>query len=326
MQILVLGGTRFIGPHVVEALQVSGHHVTVFNRGQTPDALQGVSHLRGDRVSGEVSALQGLSFDATIDMSAYFPRAVNQVLEVLADPGFYCLVSSISAYASMAAPDQDESAPLATVSDPATEDPTGGDYGGLKVLCEQALSATSHRHAIVRPGLVVGPGDHTDRFTYWPVRASEGGPLLAPGSPDDPVQWVDARDFAAFVRLLVESGTSGMFNVVTPPRTLTMGGLMSAISTVLGRPLDLTWLPAGRLGEFGLQPWADLPAWLPPEGDYAGAGTFSTAVAQAAGLVTRPLEETVADVLGWWRGLPEARRRLRTGLSREQMNEVLTAF
>lgn len=350
LTILVLGGSGFLGPHFVDAALAAGHRLTLFNRGKRNptrfDGQQysGLEQLRGDRRS-DLSALEGdRRWDAVLDTSAYFPADVRRSAGLLASRvGRYMLISSISAYADHATPGADETAPVAVLAgaETATEI-TGENYGPLKALCEQAAEqALPGRSIVVRPGLIVGPGDTTDRFTYWPVRAARGGEVLAPGAPDDPIQCIDVRDLAAFLLRLIEQDVAGTFNADAPPGTLTMGGLLDASLQAAGEASGLrcirapclppdtpvTWVPADFLKAQGVSPWSDLPVWMPAAGENAGWGRRSTARAQAAGLRCRPLHDTARDTLTWWNALPEARRAtLQAGLSEARERGVLQAW
>lgn len=224
MRILVLGGTGFLGPHFVAAARAQGHQLTLFNRGRSnPGRFAGeefadIEQLRGDRKS-DLSALEGdRQWDAVLDTSAYIPADVTRSARLLAPRvGQYLMVSTISVYAASDTPGQDEDAPLATLADPTVTEVTGETYGGLKALCERAAEAElPGRTTIVRPGLIVGPGDTTDRLTYWPARADRGGEILAPGTPDDPTQFIDVRDLADFLLLALERRHTGIFNAGTP--------------------------------------------------------------------------------------------------------------
>ncbi len=325
MKVLVLGGTSFIGPHIVRKLQSAGHDVTIFNRGKTPHDLTDVTELVGDRHGPDVSALEGLSFDATIDVSGYFPRAINVVLDALEDPGFFAYVSTLSVYADFSKSDQDESAPLATIDDPTVEEITGETYGALKVLCEQVVEARCPEHAHLRLGLVVGPGDVTDRFTYWPVRVSRGGTMIAPGSPDDAMQFVDVRDVADFALHVIENRVQGTFNMVTSSGSVTVGKLLETCERVTNAKPDYVWLLPADLKEHELTPWVDLPAWLPNEGETAGFARFDTTNAQANGFKTRTLETTVQDIWDWWNARPTENQELSRGLKAMQEAEIIAA-
>ena len=332
MKILVLGGTGFLGPHFVEAAHAKGHTLTLFNRGKTNparfsgDEFRDIEQLHGDR-KADMKALRGRRrWDAVLDTSAYVPADVTRSAQLLGQRvDRYLLVSTISVYAKMDTPGQDESAPLVTLADPTVTEVTGETYGGLKALCEQAAEKEMPgRTTVVRPGLIVGPGDNTDRFTYWPARADRGGEILAPGSAQDPTQFIDVRDLAAFLLHLIEQGTTGTFNADAPSGKLTMGEVLAASQRAAGTPSTLTWVPADFLDAQRVSAWQDMPVWIPPAGEYAGFGRLDTRKAQAAGLSYRPLETTVADTLGYWRSLPPERRaRPKAGLSPQREAEVL---
>lgn len=352
MRILVLGGTGFLGPHFVAAARAKGHQLTLFNRGKSnPDRFTGeafadIEQLRGDR-KVDLSALEGdRRWDAVLDTSAYVPADVTRSARLLSPRvGQYLMVSTISVYAKTAHPGQDEDAPLATLADPTVTEVTGETYGGLKALCERAAETEfPGRTTIVRPGLIVGPGDTTDRFTYWPARADRGGEILAPGTPGDPTQFIDVRDLADFLLLVLEQRHTGIYNADAPAGSITMGRLLTACREVSrrmntiqcvrapcpqppGHDSTLTWVPADFLEAQGVSPWQDMPAWIPATGDYAGFGRISTARAHAVGLRTRPLEDTVGDTLEYWRSLPDERRaKPKAGLAPEREAAVLAAW
>ncbi len=337
-RILILGGTGFLGPKTVEAALARGHEVTIFNRGKRekflPFPFKNVEHLYGNRdpllpADDErgpdkqllhpdakplgLEQLKGRSWDAVIDNSGYVPRIVKASAELLAPHAKqYIFISSISAYASNTTPGADESAPLATITDPTVE--TLGarfeNYGALKALCEQAAqTAFSGRAAIVRPGYIVGPGDPTDRFTYWPVRIARGGEVLAPGSPDDPVEWIDVRDLAAWLVKLVEDGTSGAFNAVGPERPGKWGDVLDACVTAANGKASLTWIPNEWLEKNGQGGEDGFPIWAPPTGESAGFHTWSNARARGAGLTFRPVGDTIEATLAWYPD--EVERRVR---------------
>jgi 2'-hydroxyisoflavone reductase len=332
LRILVLGGTGFLGPHFVDAARAKKHKLTLFNRGRTnPTRFSGeefkdIEQLHGDRKS-DMKALQGKRrWDAVLDTSAYIPTDVTRSTRLLAKRvDQYLLVSTISVYAKMDKPGQDESAPLATLADPNITEVTGETYGGLKALCEQAAEKEMPgRVTVVRPGLIVGPGDNTDRFTYWPARADRGGEILAPGSAADPTQFIDVRDLAAFLLHLLEQQTYGTFNADAPAGKLTMGELLAASQRAARTPSTVTWVPADFLEAQQVSAWQDMPVWIPPQGEYAGFGRLDTRKAQAAGLMYRSLDATVADTLAYWRTLPAERRaKPRAGLSPQREADVL---
>lgn len=353
LEILVLGGTGFLGPHFVEAAMDAGHRLTLFNRGKTnPTRFSGeefkeIEQLKGDRKS-DLGALEGQRrWDAVLDTSAYFPRDVTRTAELLAPRvGQYVIISSISVYADNSTPGADESAAVATLA--GAEDATeisGENYGPLKALAEQAAEAAlPGRTTVIRPGLIVGPGDPTDRFTYWPARAARGGEILAPGAPTDPTQVIDVRDLARFILLTIENREYGVFNADAAPGAITMGAVLAASQEAGADANDIqcvrapcpqppeatstvTWVPADFLEAQKVSPWQDMPAWIPPAGDYAAFGRRSTARAQAAGLTYRPLQATVDDTLAWWLSLPAERRgKLKAGIAPAREAEVLAAW
>lgn len=330
LRLLVLGGTGFLGPALVEAARARGHALTLFNRGRTnPHLFPDLEKLRGDR-DGKLEALRGRRWDAVFDDSGYVPRVVRQSAELLA-PAVrrYVFVSSISVYPETLARGADETAPVQRLADPATED-VPAHYGALKAACEEVVRAAVPRRAVVvRPTLIVGPGDPTGRFTYWPVRLARGGEVLAPGDGEDPVQLVDVRDLAAFMVRLVEDEATGTFNAAGPERTLTTAGMLEACRAGAGEGGEggrarLTWVPWSFLERAEVQPWAELPAWVPRQVEGSAMATVSVARAVGAGLAFRPLPETARDTLAWWRGQPEERRpRLVGGLAPEKEAAVL---
>ena len=328
-RVLVLGGTGFLGPHIVEAARANGHAVTLFNRGKTnPHLFPDLEKLHGDR-KHDLSALEGRSWDAVVDTSGYVPADVTRSAAMLAPHvAQYVFVSTLSVYPRLDRPGLDETAAVATLDDPATEKVTGETYGPLKALCESAAEAAMPgRTTNLRPGLIVGPGDPTDRFTYWPARYARGGDVLAPNAAEDPTQFIDARDLAAFIVGAIERNTLGTFNVDAEPGALTMGRVLDACRAAAKTDCTTTWVPASFLADQGVSPWQDLPLWLPAEGESAGFGRVSVAKAKAAGLTWRPLGETVADTLAYFRSWPEERRaKLRAGLSPEREAAVLAAW
>lgn len=319
---LVIGGGRFVGRHLVDAALARGDAVTVFNRGQArAEWPPGVQVLQGDR-NGDLAPLAGGRWDAVVDTCAFRPAEVERLAEALhGRVGAYLLVSSISVYASFAQANH-EGSPLGRIDDVDTELIDARSYGPLKALCEAALRQRFGDEAtlILRPGLIVGPHDPTQRFTYWPARiarAADGEPVLVPGAPHDPVQFIDARDLAAFALDALHAGQRGVFNVTSPPRA--WGEVLDTCAHVVGCHPRWVWADARRLAELRLQPWSDLPVWLPPEGDTAGMAHTSVQAALAAGLRLRPLQETVADTLAWFATLPAEQRAFsRAGLTPER--------
>jgi 2'-hydroxyisoflavone reductase len=328
-KILILGGTGFLGPALVELAQPRGHTLTLFNRGKTqPHLFPEVEKLQGDR-DGDLKALEGRKWDAVIDTSGYVPRIVKASAELLApNVEQYLFVSTISVYKDLSRTGIDEDAPLATVEDEKTED-ISKHYGALKALSEKAAEAAMPgRATIVRPGLIVGPGDPTDRFTYWPVRVARGGEVLAPGDGEDPVQFIDVKDLAAFILGLVERKTTGVFNATGPVNTLTMRGLLEACKQANGGDASFTWVDAAFLEEQKVSPWMNMPVWIPrSDAEAGGIGRVSHARALAQGLTFRPAVDTARDTLAWFKTQPaERQEKLRAGLPPEREREVLTAW
>ena len=320
MRLLVLGGTKFLGRHAVDAALADGHDVTIFTRGQTnPELFPEVEHLQGDR-DGKLDALAGRSWDGVVDTSGYVPRIVRQSAELLRDAvQRYVFVSSISVYADFSHP-VDESSQVAELEDPSTEEVLE-HYGALKAACERVVEEVyGERSARVRAGLIVGPYDPTDRFTYWPRRIARGGDVLGPGDPHAAVQFVDARDLARWLVTLALHGPGGTFNATGPAEPLSFAELLDRASRALGSDANVVWVDDQRVLDAGVQPWTELPLWLPGS-EYAGMARADISRALAAGLAFRPVEETVADTLAWDRTVPGERPTL----SSEREQEILAA-
>ena len=321
MRLLVLGGTHFLGRHVVEAALSGGHEVTTFTRGRTNPALfPDVEHLHGDR-DGDLGALAGRSWDGVVDTSGYVPRIVRLSAELLRDSaGRYVFVSSVSAYADFSRPVH-ESTPLAQLDDPTTED-VSEHYGALKAACESVVDEVyGDRGTSVRAGLIVGPHDPTDRFTYWPVRLAEGGDVLAPGDPARQVQVVDARDLAAWLVKLAAHGARGACNATGPAEPLLFGDALQRMARAVGASPRLVWVDDQVVLAAGVEPWMELPLWL-PGAEWEGLMQADIRKASAAGLTFRPLEETARDTLAWSR---EAGPQ-RSTLSRETERRILSGL
>lgn len=329
MKILILGGTQFVGRHLVEAAMAAGHELTLFNRGQTAAQLFPSLALRcGDR-RRDLSALAEGQWDVVIDSCGYLPSEVERSAAALRGRvGRYVYISSVSAYASFERPN-DETAALGVPTDPEAESVDGPSYGPLKAACEQRVLRhfAAAQALIIRPGLVVGPHDPTGRFSYWPARvalAADGEPLLVPGRAEDELQFIDARDLARFVMQALAAERSGVFNLVSTPGQHCRGDLLAACAAAAGRRPRWVWGDEARLLELGVKPWNDLPLWLPPQGEYAAFMRCANAAALAAGLQTRPLAETVADTLAWWRALPPEQQVFsKAGLSPAREAELL---
>lgn len=351
LRLLILGGTGFIGPKMAELAVARGHKVTLFNRGRREKfvgTVDGVEKLYGNRdprlhaetkvVDGKevedesspkgLTELEGKKWDAVIDNSGFVPRIAKASAELLApNVGQYLFISTLSVYADNSKPGLDESDTLATMSDPADEN-VQEYYGPLKALCEQAVqSAMPGRATIVRPGYIVGPGDTSDRFTYWPIRVSRGGEVLVPGNPGDPVQFIDVRDLADFTIRCVESRTFGVFNATGPERKLPVSELMAAALTASksnGKKNETTfsyvpyeWLAANEC------PIGTLPILLPDEGETAGFHQRSVAKAVAAGLKYRSAEDTCSTLIKWWPEAVELRRTVAKKVNEDRVAKGL---
>jgi 2'-hydroxyisoflavone reductase len=323
MKLLVLGGTIFLGRHVVARALELGHEVTIFHRGRHgADLFPEVERVIGDR-DGGLDPLAGRSFDAAIDTSGYVPRIVRASAELLADSVVhYTFVSSLSVYADDSAPGQDESGPLALLDDETVEEVTGETYGGLKALCEAAAEAAMPGRTLsVRPGLIVGPHDPTDRFTYWPVRVARGGDVLAPAPADGTVEFTDVRDLAAFLVHAAETRATGVMNASGPaPGKTSFGALLDACREVSGSDARLVWSDEETLAAEGVGLWTDMPLYVGT--GMPGFATRDTSRAVAAGLAFRPMAETVRDTLEWARGRP-GDHEWKAGLTPEREAETL---
>jgi len=316
VNILVLGGTKFLGRGVVDAALAGGHDVTLFNRGQTnPRLYAQVETIHGD-LTGDLDGLRGGSWDAAVDLDpTQLPRHTRRRAELLRGAvEHYVFVSTISVYSDPSVP-LDESSPIEEPPDPDPDDFVPDRYGALKAGSERAVQeAFGGRAAVVRPGLIVGPHDPTDRFTYWARRLAEGGDVLAPGDPARPVQLIDARDLGRWLVLVASERIAGVFNAAGPADPLTLGALLSRI----GPDANLVWVDDLPLLDAGVQPWMELPLWLPGD-DHAGMLRADISRARAAGLTFRPLEETARDTLLW--SLEAGRQR--PTLTREKEREIL---
>jgi 2'-hydroxyisoflavone reductase len=324
MDILLLGGPRFLGLATIEAALAAGHRMTTFNRGRTnPDLYPMVEKLYGDR-DGGLDALKGRRWDVVIDTCGYLPRVVGQSAELLAQAvGRYIFISTVSVYASPLASGAPEDAPLATLEDPTVEAITGESYGGLKVRCEQVVQATyGDRSLVIRPGLIVGPHDPTNRFTYWVTRVAAGGDVLAPDDRDAPVQVVDVRDLAEWTIRLAEAGATGVYNAIGPVDRLTLEGVLHTCQAVAASDARFVWVSPQFLAEQGVVPWTEVPLWVPGEDAW---NEVNIDRALAAGLTFRPLATTVGDTLAWAQTQPQPDPPS-AGLPRTRETELLAAW
>jgi 2'-hydroxyisoflavone reductase len=337
LRILILGGTGFIGPHQVEHALARGHQVTVFNRGRQGNPWAGkVEELIGDRNTGDLAALAGREWDVCIDNPTSLPFWVRDAGKALAGKvGQYIFISTISVYAKNDTPaDETDTLEVYKGGDPlgVTPQAFAADvntlYGPLKAASEaEARRQFGAAVTTVRPGLIVGPGDPTDRFTYWPVRLARGGEVLAPGDGSDPVQFIDVRDLDEWTIRLAEQRAFGIFNATGPDHTLTTAAMLAGVGKAVGGGAKLVWVPASFLDANKVSPWGDMPVWIPGKGDSAGFHRRNIGRALAAGLTFRPLETTAADTLAWFKQQPPDRQaKLRAGLSPEREAELLAKW
>lgn len=334
LRMLILGGTGFTGPHQVAYAVARGHQVTVFNRGRTnPGVLKEmkVEELTGDR-NGDLKSLEGKSWDVVIDNPTTLPRWVRSAGEVLKNSTeHYIFISTISVYADNSRPGMDETTRLMVLEDPATEDMR--HYGALKAASEaEAERQFPGRTTIIRPGLIVGPGDRSDRFTYWPVRIDQGGEVLAPGDPTDPVQIIDARDLAEWTVRMAEQRALGIYNATGPAAQLSIAEMLYGIRAITSTPVSFTWVDTDFLMAQNVRPWSNMPVWVPPRGDSAGFSRVSIARAIEKGLTFQPLAVTAKDTLDWHKQRPEAQRTQQAthpnapGLRPDRETAVLAAW
>jgi 2'-hydroxyisoflavone reductase len=324
MYFLILGGTGFLGRHLVEAALGDGHRVTLFNRGLSgPDLVPEVENIKGDR-DGDLSLLQGRRWDVAIDTCGYVPRLVRASAGLLADAvDHYAFVSSISVYSDAIGPGADEGAPVEELDGPTVEEVTGETYGGLKALCERAAEEERPGRVLdVRSGSISGLHDPTDRFTYWPRRVAAGGEVLAPDRPERRVQFIDVRDLAAWIVAMSAEQRTGTYNATGPDHELQMGRLLEECEASSGSDARLVWVSEDFLEENGVEPFTELPLWVPRE--YGAMLAVNCGRAIAAGLTFRPVSETIRDVLEW--DGPRAETELAAGLKPERERELLSAW
>jgi len=324
LNILILGGTGFIGPHMVREALRRGHSVTLFNRGRSNSALfPDLETIKGDRDNG-LDGLKGRQWDAVIDNSGYVPRHVQDSARLLApNVGRYVFISTVSVYADFGVPNHEDS-PLATIADETVEEVTGETYGALKALCEQrtASEIDADKLAILRPTYICGPGDHTDRFSYWPIRTRAGGEMVWPGKPDDLVQIIDVRDLANFTIDCVDREIDGTYNMVNA-NLYNMGKLLDDSLAIAAADVSPIWIDEEFLESAGVTSRGEFPVWSGANG-YA---RVSTDRAVRAGMHNRPVRETARDLLTWWDTLPDERTaELRAGISPEREAEVIAAW
>lgn len=321
MKILIIGGTRFLGRHLVNSARARGHEVTLFNRGVTnPDLFRNVETISGDREK-DLDQISG-KYDAAIDTCGYFPRIVRMSAEALKEKvQSYVFISSISVYADFKKIGINESYPVGKIEDETMEEITGESYGPLKALCEKAVQDVFGINSLViRPGLIVGPHDPTDRFTYWPVRIARGGDVLVPDNPSAFTQIIDVRDLSDFIIHLVEQNVSGVFNATGEP--LQLGTLFETCKQVSGSDANFKWASAEFLEKNNVAPWSDMPVWVPETDEEKGFARVDISKAVHAGLSISPLAETIKDTLAWASDFPSD-RKWKAGLDDVREMELL---
>lgn len=347
MKLLIIGGTVFLGRHVVEAAVSRGHSVTVFHRGVHGGPVDPrLEEILGDRF-GDLAPLRGRAWDAVVDTCGYVPGAVHAAAEAVSETvEHYTFISSCSVYADLSIPGMDETAPVGTLTEEQLRDAEtirtgdgvsaiayGALYGPLKAECERTAEACLPGRVLnVRAGLIVGPHDYTDRFTYWVRRVARGGEVLAPAPPEAPVQLIDARDLADWIVRMAEERRTGTFNATGPDRDLTFGEMLEACRAAGGSQVPIVWVDEEFLTRHAVQPWTELPLWAPGPG-FAGLLRFDCRRAFAAGLTFRPLVETAHDTLSWAGAAdehagPQSRPRIPgpVGLTPEREAELLRAW
>ena len=324
MKILIIGGTRFLGRHLVNMAQARGHKVTLFNRGKTnPDLFPHVETMIGDR-EANLDQLSKRQWDAVIDTCGYAPRTVKRSAEALKySVSQYVFISSISVYADFTRVGIDENDLVGKIEDEALEEITGEAYGPLKALCERTIQEVYGNGALImRPGLIVGPYDMTDRFTYWPVRVARGGDVLAPEKPDAPIQFIDVRDLSGFITELIERSSSGIYNATGPGYPLTLGRLLATCKRVSNSDANFKWANVEFLNQNKVAPWSNMPVWVPSNEENAGFARVDISKALQSGLKFRPLAETVKDTLAWANTRPSD-HEWKAGLKPERESELL---
>lgn len=324
MKLLMIGGTVFVGRHCVEVALRRGHEVTLFFRGKHgADLFPGVERIIGDRTT-DMDKLSGRKWDAVIDCCGYFPRDLVKSTEQLRDSvGRYCFISSVSAYADESILNRNEESPLATTDEPDAEKVTGENYGGLKAMCEDVVrEAFGERALVIRPGLIVGPNDITDRFTYWPIRFDRYDKVLSPNRMDQPLQVIDVRDLAEWTIDLLERNVSGDFTAAGPAEPLSWGDFILLCQKAIKPSAEIVWVDESFLLQNEVGPWSDLPMWLSKDANADGMDTMDLTKPIANGLKFRPLETTLKDTIAYYNSLP-ADYKARGGLTREREEELI---
>lgn len=336
MKLLIIGGTRFLGRHLLNAALARDHEVTLFNRGNYPTEVPAdVETIKGDRHT-ELHKLNGRRWDAVVDTCGHLPRAVRAAADALSDSvNRYVFISSQNAYADVSVPDIEEDYPRGTLTeeqltqanaiDTKGQPSYGGLYGGLKALCERAVEEVMPgRVLVLRPGLIVGPYDYSDRFTYWVVRIAAGGEVLAPGRPERFIQFIDVRDLADWAIRMIERNAAGAYNTHGRPNSLTMQGLLEECMRVSDSDAQFVWAGEEFLLEQQVAAWSEMPLWLPEAAapHLKGFMFISPRKAIAEGLTFRPVGDTIRDTLVWYRTC-QANEPLKAGLNSDKERALI---
>lgn len=327
MNLLIIGGSIFLGKHLTQQAIARGHSVTLFNRGiHNPDLFPEAEKITGDRNS-DCSLLAGRTWDAVIDTCGSFPRQIQMVMDALGgNIGHYTFISSISAFSDFSKPGMDETGPVGTLEDETVEEVTFENYGPLKVLCERAVAEAMPGRALnIRPGLIVGRDDWSDRFSYWPRRIAGGGEVLVPGKPEAPVQIVDVEDLATWTLTMAEQKKTGLYSATGPDHELTMADVVEACKNASGSDATFTWIPDDFLLAEQVGQWMELPLWIAEDPAMAGFSQVDCRRAIGDGLRFRPLAQTVRAVLEWSATLPPDRQP-RAGMAANRERELLAKW
>ncbi len=300
LKVLILGGTTFLGPHLIQELQQKGHEVTIFSRGNQSVGFSNVEKLQGDR-DGNIEALRGRTWDAVIDTSGHLPRIVRDSSSLLSNSTkHYTFISTIGVYQDFYTQNIDESYPVAKLDNEKDEEITEKTYGALKATCEKIIQHYFLNHClIIRPGLIVGPLDPTERFSYWPIRVIKGGEILAPGSPNQLIQFIDVRDLAKWIVTMVEHQTTGTYNATGPATPLSFEQFLKVCQRSSDNSSSLTWVSEDFLIKHQIQDWVELPLWLSYKRNMPGFLNVNINKARQAGLSFRPLSETLSAIIAW---------------------------
>ena len=328
MKLLIIGGTKFLGKHIVLSALKNNHEVTLFHRGETnPEMFSECEKIFGDR-NCDIEKLQNRKWDAVIDTSAYYPKQISKLMKIISEnTNHYTLISSVSVYDNFSEENIEEDYPVGKIENELTEEITGETYGPLKALCEKVVQNQMEKNSlIVRPGLIVGPDDPTDRFTYWPIMFSQADELLMTNRVDDLMQFIDVRDLAEWIVHAIENNITGIFNVTGPKKPLSVGTFLDICKTTFNFDGKLHLADDEFLIENDISPWTDLPVWVPEEGESIGYSKISIQKALDNGLKFRPLEETLLSITEWFARGNLTKKDLMTGLNGERLSSLITKW